>query len=488
MARKIKSNPDSADLIGTIDDYVYSSAGAIDLVYERREKGKNDIAAIERIKESLSKKGESVPEKVTMSLAEEKLNLIELDRQIAIYTRTMLRIIADKVKRIEASPLSRLRSAEIRSIKSNMLKIKNMKRGEDVRDLMSETMGSVITLEKELGVASRIRPEGVLSRTEKKMGKMAEYWKQSAERWRAIRKHSVKHPIFFLPGSEVATDEYGFGKVLEYDGRRVLVLLDDGREKRLGMTEVIPGDVAWVDSQFASINKKIKRGDEITKSDLERIVRRMKRIHDRTKSRKKLKTYAESKRALNALVGKIQTRLTGDKLSKKELEALLLELESFQRRISASDKSSWDKADQRQWANDVSKVRKSLIKLRRKPNPCVGFHFHGKDADELLKAIESSSARQMKTAKDPDNTKKIPKSNPKKTPKKKNSKKPQWKAMCDKCEKLWDHYCERPSKVRLKKVMDHLDKMKTSTSNRVKEERAQCLRVATKEARRLGMK
>ena len=82
------------------------------------------------------------------------------------------------------------------------------------------------------------------------------------------------------------------------------------------------------------------------------------------------------------------------------MESFLLELEDFHNRVPARMKSEWAKSDQRQWAGDITKVRKALVKLKRKANPCIGFHFHGKDADELLKAVEASNARQRKGVKD----------------------------------------------------------------------------------------
>jgi hypothetical protein len=90
--------------------------------------------------------------------------------------------------------------------------------------------------------------------------------------------------------------------------------------------------------------------------------------------------------------------------------------------------------------------------------------------------------------------------NPKKATKKKATKKKATKkkatrrspnsaaALTAKCRKLWDHYCERPSKTRLKPVLEHLEKMKASKAKSVKEERSACLRIANKEARRLKMK
>ncbi len=57
--------------------------------------------------------------------------------------------------------------------------------------------------------------------------------------------------------------------------------------------------------------------------------------------------------------------------------------------------------------------------------------------------------------------------------------------LINRCQKLWDEYCDRPTKKRLRVVLEHLEKMKASTSKRVKSERSSCLRVANKEAKRL---
>jgi len=82
-------------------------------------------------------------------------------------------------------------------------------------------------------------------------------------------------------------------------------------------------------------------------------------------------------------------------------------------------------------------------------------------------------------------------SNPskKKTAKKATKRKaPLAKTLISKCQKAWDHYCERPSKKRIKEVFDHLEVMKESSAKTVKDERARCLRAANKEAKRLKMK
>ena len=55
------------------------------------------------------------------------------------------------------------------------------------------------------------------------------------------------------------------------------------------------------------------------------------------------------------------------------------------------------------------------------------------------------------------------------------------------CQKLWEHYCTRPGKKRLKAVLAHLEGMKASTSAKVKLERRRCLRAANQEAKELGL-
>jgi len=111
----------------------------------------------------------------------------------------------------------------------------------------------------------------------------------------------------------------------------------------------------------------------------------------------------------------------------------------------------------------------------------------GGTLEEHGRAIEAERAAKKKPAKKKVAKKKTTK---KKVAKKKATKKktPPYQLLINRCQKLWDHYCERPSKTRLKPVLAHLEKMKGSTSKKVDAERKSCLRVANKEARRLKMK
>ena len=60
--------------------------------------------------------------------------------------------------------------------------------------------------------------------------------------------------------------------------------------------------------------------------------------------------------------------------------------------------------------------------------------------------------------------------------------------MVRECKRLWEHYCERPGKTRLKAVLKHCEKMAESSAKSVKEERARCMRSARREMKKLGMK
>ena len=61
-------------------------------------------------------------------------------------------------------------------------------------------------------------------------------------------------------------------------------------------------------------------------------------------------------------------------------------------------------------------------------------------------------------------------------------------ALKSECRRLWEHYCERPNKTRLRAVIKHCDLMAESSAKSVKEERARCMRSARREMKKLGMK
>jgi hypothetical protein len=95
---------------------------------------------------------------------------------------------------------------------------------------------------------------------------------------------------------------------------------------------------------------------------------------------------------------------------------------------------------------------------------------------ELMREAASNAGRNLQR-----------RQNPKKTKKAARKATPQYQILINRCQKLWDAYCEKATKKNLRAVLGHLDKMKNSTSKKVADERRRCLRVANKEARRLKL-
>lgn len=485
MAKRRKKNPEQEDLLGDIDAAIRGSGKVIDARYEEYEQIHRDLSAIDRIEDQMPS-GTGIPREIRIRKRALQMRERELDKWISTYARVEAKRLSNRLDEIEKSPLAKLRRQEIRNVRKEIFKIESLakRKGTDVRPAVSRAKGGVVTLEQEVTIDIPVEKEAPKESAKDRSQMQLQMLLQKAmQRWASVRKHSKNHERFFIRRSTVHHKKYGPGIVIKSDNRRVTMRPESGgSDVTVAITDLTPGPVFAIDTQFKALDEKFKRGREITKGEVQRLVKKIADIHNMTKPRHSLRTYAESKRALDAFVGRIQTKLVNDKMDSESLEQLIVELDELAKRVPSTAKAEWSRADQRQWANDILKVRKGLVKLRRKANPCVGFHFHSKDADELLRAIEASNARQRKSVK----------KNPgkKKSAKKKATRKkaPEWKKLINKCQKNWDHYCERPGKKRLKEVFAHLEEMKKSDSKRVKEERAACLRIANKEAKRLGMK
>jgi hypothetical protein len=57
------------------------------------------------------------------------------------------------------------------------------------------------------------------------------------------------------------------------------------------------------------------------------------------------------------------------------------------------------------------------------------------------------------------------------------------RALIKECQRLWEYYCERPNKTRLKAVVKHCEAMKKSKATTVAQERRNCIRCVRAEAR-----
>ena len=543
--RSRKLNPAAAEDLGReIDDIVNGSGTTIDAVYEEYKEVDREIAQLEDIKTNLQENDQTVPVKLRTRIAENKVRRRELDRRIAQYGRIMLRRIKERMDVIRASPGASFNRDEIRRVDRAIFKVKQKakNRGADIRSDLSSIMGAVVTLEQDSGIVIR-RPGRAVDEESRRKAQEAELYAALVDQWKKVYRHAKK----------------------------------DKRVKE---------DVEWVTAQLRGLDVKFRRGESIRRG-IERVARRIKDIHNRTKPRKVLWTYAEAQQGISDFAAVIED-YSRERVTAAGVDRLKTELETFSRQFTPAAKSKWTKTDQRKFATDVRKLHRAIDALRpgkkrkknpsryavekptlrvgnevgtftieakrpkmvalsrgderivvasadqslrykgkewdyvyvysnkgyagqmfeaplesqslaeatqdavdkiegtyyekhwlanprgkrRHKNPCIGLHFHGKDADELMKAIEKSAERQEKK-------------NPKKSTRKKVS---PAQRLIKRCQKLWDTYCERPTKKNLRAVLEHLEKMKQSKSEKVKSERRRCLRVANKEAKRLKVK
>ena len=527
MARRSRRlNPDDARTLGRdIDDVIGGSGSAIDAVYEEYKQVNRDLDRYEDIKANLEENEQSIPRKLRAAIAENKLRLRELDRRIAQYSKIMLRRVKERMDIIRNSPGASFNRDQIRDVDRAIFKVekKAKNRGADIRMDLAALMGAVVTLEQDSGIVIR-KPGKKVDETSRRKTEEAQLYAGLVDQWKKVYRHAKKDP-----------------RVQE--------------------------DVEWVTTQLRGLDVKFRRGESIRRG-IERVAKRIKDIHNRTKPRRRLKTFADAKKGVRDFVVVIQEYSQGD-VTAAGIDRLERELADFAAQFSAKEKAEWGRGESREFGRDIRNIRKALEKLRpkrgRKKNPCIGLHFHGKDSDELLKALEESADRQTKKAKKnprggydfvesfvecddrtiPKTAKAIDKkiaackkelrdiraqqtvatrnrhydlsekmeqasadihefvsrlyaakrkSNPKKkAAKKKSSKKTTRKTspsqnLIKRCQKLWDAYCEKPTKKNLRAVLEHLEKMKESSAKSVKSERARCLRVANKEAKRLKVK
>lgn len=556
-------NPDEVRVLGKdVDDVLIGSESTIDLLYQEYFQEQRDLITFEDIRDNLQRNDQSIPSELKVNIRNTKERLRELDRRIVRYGNLMLERIRDRLKIVEGSPGASVRRGEIQEVKRGIFRLeKKMRdRGSDIRPDIQRLMTALVNLEQDSGIflAPPVRVERPESK--RKAGER-DLYAGLADEWRRVFRHAKNDP----------------------------------RAQE---------DIEWVNAQLRSLSDQFERGESI-RLGMERVARRIRDIHNRTKPRAKLQDFDSASQGIQDFAGRIKEYASGE-ITPAGIDKLQFELEQFSRQFSPQAKAEWAKEEQRKFGRAIRELRKALDKLRPRrrknprKNPCVGLHFHGKDADELLEALEKSSRRMIAPTKTKENpkrrakkkaAKRLPKNNPeaagavipmkipipsgyskyftypadgpdsdgwhtyrwrgrpvsrlrvwrgisgdsfpwngiiyvrgkevhniaaddrdaifseavdaltslapaknqnpkKRASKKKASKKsatPEWKRLISRCQKLWNQYLDRPSKKTLKDVFAHLEKMEKSMSERVKKERARCLRVANQEAKRLGI-
>ncbi len=206
----------------------------------------------------------------------------------------------------------------------------------------------------------------------------------------------------------------------------------------------------WIDLQIKVINRRIARGelDENVKSAIKRLARKISEVAAVTKKRVALKTSADARKMIAVVRRKAVAMRKKTRRAPKELAALESDIESLISGFRARDKTQWSTRDEKAIAEDI----KNLKAIAAAMTPAKGRPKHPTAGN----------------------------------PKRKST--PAWQRLIRRCQKLWEHYCERPSKKRLEDVIKHVETMKKSTSKKVLDERNVCLRAVNKEKKRWKLK
>ena len=518
-------NPGEARAIGKdVDDVLIESESTIDLLYQEYAQEQRDLITFGDILDNMQRNDQTIPNELKVNIRNAKARLSELDRRIVHYENLMLGRIRDRLSIVKDSPGASVHRSEIKEVERGIFRLeKKMKdKGSDARPDIQRLMTALVNLEHGAGVFLS-PPVQVEHPKSKRKADERELYAGLVDEWGRVFRHAKNDPR-------------------------------------------VQDDIEWVNAQIRSLSDRFERGESI-RLGMERVARRIKDIHNRTKPRAKLQDFDSASQGIQDFADGIKEYAKGG-VTPSGIDKLQFELEEFSRQFSPQAKAEWTKDEQRKFGGAIRKLRKALDGLRRRrkenptkasgklPNPCVGFHFHGKDADELLEALEKSSKRmsagvvevrenpkkrrrpketaaefrnriaqqaprvmdefgpqvhrmtarlERKGVEAPgvafkmavahyvdklDNKKEEVRENPKKKTAKKTARKaatPEWERLIGRCQKLWSQYLEHPSKKALKDVLSHLEKMEKSTSEKVKKERARCLRVASQEAKRLDV-
>jgi len=399
----------------------------------------------------------------------------------------------------------------------------------------------------------------------------------------------MNDPNAFMAGQEVALSKEGgaFATILRADyapgsrpgkdmPRSLRVRVRDldnntSRDISTSLEGVVPYPIAVAQSRIFTLNEKEKKGTT-EGIDVQRALEAMQDVrsqYSESAQNLDISSFEQAMKALASLGNQIRS---SESMAGKDgpgadfYKARQKDLAKLEKDVTPRVRAGFTDSERRKFIRLLRSLSDYIRKKSRVNNPCIGLHFHGKDADEILQALENSSSRTRVAKKNPTKNAAPPNkdvvtwdhrgltqsmeleglaeaivdtgldalsegkgidqahkemrdlaeywgypefaekiisreivkvTNPRagKAAKKKTSKKKVTRAKCPpaatlvkKCQKLWESYCERPSKTRLKPIFEHLELMKQSKAKSCKEERARCLRAANKEAKRLGMK
>jgi hypothetical protein len=513
--RRLKLNPsDIRRMSGDVEEIIVGSGGNINLVYDERKRvAKEHVAAGNRwkefseIEEEVGLTGEQKGDfrAIRGIYNETRSILLKLDADIVRHGELHVRRMERRLKSLAEIPGTSVHQREIRNFSKRLFafkaRLKKMKPGDDIRDEIKSLYKELGSIEEAVSVWKAGKAEAMPSvRATKEAMSLPALWLD----WARVRALATPYPELGDRISEIQGHLEGFRRASE----------------RGVPTQVAPQKVVY--------KPMTRQESRVIRT---RIAGEIKELENwaRTYGRK-LKTYKQASQMLAAFVRVMGDYANGD-VSGSGVDKLMRDLDRITTSLESHSMSSWGRSEQRDFGGKVTKVRKALVAMkksggkRRKQrerrkvagNPTRVTAADKRFATAMLgnppmeekdkrrrraskeekhkeKKRQERGRRRRRASKEEKHKEKKGQEKSKKKVEGKSTNNPTRKKaspsdrLIRRCGKLWEHYCKRPGKERLKAVFEHLEVMKASTSKKVKAERTLCLRSANAEAKSLGMK
>jgi len=476
----------------TVEQTLRQNAAVADRMYEEMAQIDQDRASVLSLDKEYKDQGIKPPAALRVRLRELTRDYKALEGQVARYSNASLKDIEKKLEMYKGTPGAAFYGDLLRDMQRRLLRAKKKAqfRGADVREEINQLRGDVATLKQGLPVAGI--PKTKRSAAQKDTVKDA--YEDQVARWKKV------------------------GRRLEWPKHRRFKETAD-----------------WIGLQLTVIKRKLARGEADVGTSIRRVAKKIDEVEAVTLPRAKLKTAADARKIIASVRRKAAAMRKAARRSPKEIEALEQKIDALGSSFRAREKAKWTRRDEKAIAQDIQDL-KSLAKSMKGAKGAPKHPVRLKAGNPKKKKTKRKAAKK-KTAKKKKRAKKATKKDIKRitrhqeaslrggavgtavggtvgaltagpvgaavgagtgayvgakaakskksnAKKKRTKKTPDWQRLIRRCQKLWEHYCERPSKKRLQDVIKHLETMKQSSSKKVLDERKLCIRAVNKEKKR----
>lgn len=492
------------------------------------------VARIQRHKKDGWTKDALEPDVESLKEVRKRVNHLKremkiIDRRIASYYKAALKDISERLDVIKALPGSGMYAREYRDARRMLVLAKKQAQYAhvDVRPKISQLRGAVKTLED---ATSSIRPTGMGVALSGARGRLRPK-KAKAERKSAgdAFVEIISRWKVFKPKAK-ATKEYKSGVTKISRIERGGGDPDNYRDRDIDFAK----HVKDVDLMAQILKRRIQRGEPGQEKNLRNLKEQIDLLA--SKMGEEIRQKAESPEAVISKIGRLRRSLIAmrkkTRRSPRDIDKAKDRLETLKALTGVKMTKGWSQQDRRNALSGIRDVEALIasmegIKLSSGVAKRLGISQSKKHRISSKAIAKRSGNPKKKKAKKKASKKSVKKLSKKhesalkggavgtavggtagalaggpvgaamgagaggyigaKTASSRNPT-PEWERLVRRCQKLWDHYCERPGKKRLQDVLKHLEKMKASKSKKVLDERKRCLRVANKEAKRLRLK